>query len=164
MVVNVMNGEEIRAKTAPSVRTLGDVRQSGRPESRPDQSESPMPAALLPTQSLAMEQLLVVDDGIGITVVVDSGEVWITEEGSFIDQILGAGQDYTIDRPGRAIVAARTESCITLRSPGIGVPPKSVERCDPRRAGKVLLYARSLALSAIAGLIPQWARRRAVAV
>ena len=60
--------------------------------------------------SLAPGESLAVVDGLASTLRIDCGEVWLTEHCSFIDHILVAGQSYTLDRPGKAIVAAQTES------------------------------------------------------
>ena len=69
---------------------------------------------LLSAQSLASEEVFAIEDGVGTTIRIDSGEVRVTEDGSFIDHILCGGQEYTIDRPGRAIVAAQMESRFSL--------------------------------------------------
>jgi hypothetical protein len=161
-----MNYEEIRARS-PIDRccTMGGPRQIDRRfGNSPHVTESPAPVELLPAQYLAADELLAVSDGVATTVRIESGEVSITEEGSFIDHILCAGQQYTIDRSGRAIVAARTKSRVAIYSPRIGAPPRSVERGDSSCATSDLLYARSPFLNAIASLIPLWAYRPAVAL
>ena len=111
-----------------------------------------MPVTLFPTQTLAVEEWLAITDGVATTIQIYSGEVWMTEDGSFIDHILTAGHRYTFDRFGRAIVVARRESSIDLYSPRIGVPPRSVERCNPHC--NEILYARLPLLNAVAGPIP----------
>lgn len=159
-----MNCEEVKPRVVlDRFEAMGGMRLFGRPASSTHKvRESPTAVTLLPAQLLAAEELLAVSDGVATTIRIDIGEVWITEEGSFIDHILCAGQQYTIDRPGRAIVAAQTESRIALCSPKFGVPPKSVERCNPRLGTSEILYARSLLLNVAASLIPLWARRPAV--
>ena len=69
---------------------------------------------------LARGESLAVVDGEASTIRIDRGEVWLTEHGSFIDHILVAGQSYTFDRPGRAIVAAQAESRVTVLAPHEG--------------------------------------------
>ncbi len=159
-----MKCEEIKPPPVlDRLETMGGMRLFGRTASSAHKvRESPTSVMLLPAQLLKVGELLAISDGVATTLRIDLGEVWITEEGSFIDHILCAGQRYTIDRPGRAIVAARTVSRIALCSPIFGVPPKRVERCNPRLGTNEVLYARSLLLNAAASLIPLWARQPAV--
>jgi hypothetical protein len=114
------------------------------------------------TQTLAVEEWLVITDGVATTIRIYRGEVCITEDASFIDHVLTAGQHYTFDRSGRAIVVARSESRIGLDTPRIGVPPRSVERCKPRWPSNDMLYVRPPLLNAVVGLIPLWVRRQGV--
>ena len=107
---------------------------------------------LPPLLSLEFGELIVIADGPDTTIRIGIGQVRISEEGSFIDHILIAGQQYTIDRAGRAAVIAQTESQISLHLPRIALPPRSVERYRGL-AGVELLYARSSLLDAVAALI-----------
>ena len=86
---------------------------------------------------LATGETLSILDGVATRIRIDSGEVWITEEGSFIDHILRAGQRYTFDRPGLAIVAARAASRVTLYAPRMGARARRI--ATARR----VLYQRS---------------------
>ena len=72
---------------------------------------------------LAPGETLSVLDGEATTIRIDHGEVWITEDGSFIDHILSAGQLYTFDRPGLALVAAQAASRVTVYAPRLGARP-----------------------------------------
>lgn len=161
-----MNCEEIKPRAVlDRLETTGGLRAFGGPASNPHRVRaSPAAVTLLPAQMLAAEERLEISDGVATTLRIDTGEVLISEEGSFIDHILCAGQQYTIDRPGRAIVAARRRSRIALCSPKFGVPPESVERRNPGLGTREMLYARSLWLKVAASLIPLWARRLAVVV
>ena len=76
--------------------------------------------------TLARDESLAVVDGVASTIRIDRGEVWLTEHGSFIDHILVAGQSYTFDRPGKAIVAAQTDSRVTVLAPREGPPPARI--------------------------------------
>jgi len=105
---------------------------------------------LLPAQPLAPGESLAITDGFATVVRIETGEVCISEYGSFVDHLLCAGEGYAIDRPGRAIVAARTSARITIHAPIAGLPPRRVERCDEKRASIDLLYARSPMLNLIA--------------
>jgi Protein of unknown function (DUF2917) len=91
--------------------------------------------------SLARDELLAVTDGEATTIRIERGEVWVTEHGSFIDHILSAGQRYTFDRPGVALVAAQRDSRVSLYLPRVGPPPASVERKGVR---STRLYAPSV--------------------
>lgn len=87
---------------------------------------------------LASGESLTVVDGEASTIRVDLGEVWLTEHGSFVDHILVAGQSYTFDRPGTAVVAAQADSRVTVLAPHEGPPPARI--ATARRT----LYARPL--------------------
>ena len=65
---------------------------------------------------------LVVKDGELTTLRVLHGCVWVTEECSFIDHILVAGQRYTFDRPGVAIVTAHEDARVALAAPATACP------------------------------------------
>ena len=86
--------------------------------------------------SLARGESLTVVDGEASTLRIDRGEVWLTEHGSFIDHVLVAGQAYTFDRPGKAIVTAQADSHVTVLAPHEGPPPACI--ATPRRT----LYTR----------------------
>lgn len=61
--------------------------------------------------------LLRVDGGAGVLVRVWKGEIWLTQEGSTKDHVLGAGQSFRVD-PGRAALAqAFRRSVISLTPP-----------------------------------------------
>ncbi|MFO1303198.1 MAG: DUF2917 domain-containing protein [Burkholderiales bacterium] len=81
---------------------------------------------------------LVVTDGEATTLRIQRGCVWITEEGSFVDHILVAGQRYTLDRPGTAIVTAHEDAKVTLVAPRIGARPARVS------VAGLTLYARPM--------------------
>ena len=43
--------------------------------------------------------------------------MWITQDGDLRDVVLDAGQAFTLDRAGTAIVHALTEAAVALRRP-----------------------------------------------
>jgi hypothetical protein len=82
--------------------------------------------AVVIAASLACGESLSVDDGVAATIRIDRGEVWLTEHGSFVDHILVAGQSYTFDRPGRAIVTAQADTRVAVLAPDEGPPPARI--------------------------------------
>ena len=96
---------------------------------------------------------LSVTDGEATTIRIDRGCVWITEEGSVVDHILEAGQRYTFDRPGVALVAAHNDVRVTLLAPRVGPRPARIA------CGKATLYLRPLWQDVIAAMWPAFMRR-----
>jgi len=103
--------------------------------------------------SLARGESLTVLDGEASTIRIDRGEVWLTEHGSFIDHVLVAGQAYTFDRPGKAIVTAQADSRVTVFAPQDGPPPVRIA------TALRTLYARPLWWMLAALARPSWRRR-----
>ena len=97
---------------------------------------------------IARGEALTVTDGEAATIRIDRGTVWITEEGSYIDHILTAGQRYTFDRPGTAIVSAHTDARVTvLASRFAGWPARIATAHDT-------LYVRPLWRSIVGVFVP----------
>ena len=97
---------------------------------------------------IADGEALLVTDGEATTLHIDRGCVWVTEEGSFVDHVLVAGQRYTLDRPGIAIVTAHGDARVTLSARRLGARPSRVVA-----AGRTL-YARPIWLSIVTMLLP----------
>ena len=86
---------------------------------------------------LRPREVLVLDHAQGTVLVVERGCLWVTLERDPRDVILGQGMRFTIDRPGRTIVAAETPSTLRLIVPlGRG---KRIARALARSAA--LLFA-----------------------
>lgn len=66
---------------------------------------------------LGRGDLLRIEDACALLVQVWQGEVWITQEGDARDIVLGRGESFRIDRPGRVLVQAVTRSSVALASP-----------------------------------------------
>jgi hypothetical protein len=64
--------------------------------------------------NLQRGQFLRVVDGAGSTVTAQGGSVWITEENSARDVVLGAGQSMFLRRPGVALLEAFSDASISL--------------------------------------------------
>lgn len=68
------------------------------------------PAAL----RLGRGQTLKVHDGAGSTICAREGVVWITEENSGDDVLLGPGQCFRFGKPGLALVQAFNDASLSL--------------------------------------------------
>ncbi len=87
--------------------------------------------------TLRPREALLLDNAQGTVLVVEHGCLWLTLEHDSRDVILGRGMRFTIDRPGRTIVAAETPSTLRLIVPlGRG---KRIARALARSAA--LLFA-----------------------
>lgn len=58
------------------------------------------------TRRLAAAELMKVYPAVGDTVMCCAGAVWITQEGDARDTILRAGERFTFDRRGMALIGA----------------------------------------------------------
>ncbi len=63
---------------------------------------------------LKRRQVVKVRDGLGHSIVCDSGSVWVTQEGDPRDIVLGAGEAFTLDRRGTALVLAFEPGAISV--------------------------------------------------
>ncbi len=61
--------------------------------------------------------LLRIDGGAGVLVHVWKGEIWLTQEGSTKDHVLGAGQSFRVDRGGATLAQAFRRSVVSLTPP-----------------------------------------------
>ena len=93
-------------------------------------------------------ETLSVSDGEATTLRIDRGQVWVTEEGNFVDHVLCAGQRYTFDRPGVALVSAQLDSRVTLYAPAIGTAAARIT------VAREVLYERSVWQTIVALLLP----------
>lgn len=59
-------------------------------------------------------QLVKIRHGIKRTIRCCSGTVWITQEAELRDRVLKAGESFTLDRPGLALVSAFTDALIAV--------------------------------------------------
>ncbi len=63
---------------------------------------------------LKRKQVVKVRGGMGHSVVCDSGSVWVTQDGDPRDIVLRAGESFTIDRNGLALVQALEPGSISI--------------------------------------------------
>jgi hypothetical protein len=69
------------------------------------------------TSLLARDELLVLDGTHGATIVLDYGVVWMTLEHDSRDIVLGAGERFRIDRPGRTVLMAQMPTSLRVITP-----------------------------------------------
>lgn len=62
-----------------------------------------------------------IQDGKGTTIHVHQGLVWLTQHHDRKDRFLEAGDQFVLDRDGRAIAQAFSEATVTLLSPATGL-------------------------------------------
>jgi hypothetical protein len=102
---------------------------------------------LLAGAALARGELLRVDRGQGALLLVERGEVWVTQSGDPRDVVLSAGSWFRLDRDGTAIVQARRAASLTLTGPldaplpAIRTVPRAPSARAARRRGHGLLRA-----------------------
>jgi hypothetical protein len=66
--------------------------------------------------SLRAHDLFDIQDGEGLSVTCRNGVVWITQSNDARDVVIAAGESFTLDRPGLALVAAPNgPASITVR-------------------------------------------------
>ena len=63
---------------------------------------------------LKANQIVKVRDGLGHSIVCERGTVWLTQDGDPHDVILRAGEVYTLDRPGPALLQAFEPGAISI--------------------------------------------------
>jgi hypothetical protein len=67
--------------------------------------------------SMPRGSLLRIDGGAGVLVRVWEGEIWLTQEGSVEDHVLGTGQSFRVERNGATFAQAFRRSVISLTPP-----------------------------------------------
>ncbi len=67
-----------------------------------------------PVLALAPGQVLTLVDAEGLRIRAQLGTVWITEEGSLKDHIVGPGDTLVVGRPGRTVVQALNSAWVSI--------------------------------------------------
>ena len=67
-----------------------------------------------PVLSLEAGQVLSLDDAEGLRIGARTGTLWITQEGSRKDHIVGPGDTLIVAHPGRTVVQALQQSWLTI--------------------------------------------------
>lgn len=89
---------------------------------------------------MARGSLLRIEDGSGMLVHVRHGEIWVTEEASSKDHVLGAGQSFRLERDGAALAYAFRGSLIELSAPALEIPASRIALSQAGAAGPVVLH------------------------
>lgn len=63
---------------------------------------------------LERDKVAIVSGGIGHTVVCHSGCVWVTQDGDARDVVLAAGEAFTLDRDGPALLQAFEPGAVSI--------------------------------------------------
>lgn len=63
---------------------------------------------------LAAGGMLPIHDGVGLTLAVLDGQVWITQAGDIRDSFLAKGESLRVDRPGLVLVEALTDARVAM--------------------------------------------------
>ena len=67
-----------------------------------------------PELTLAAGQVLTLDDARGVRILSRTGTVWVTQEGSTKDHIVGPGDAIVVARNGRTVVQALKPAWISI--------------------------------------------------
>jgi Protein of unknown function (DUF2917) len=67
--------------------------------------------------SIARRGVLALSDRLGHRIECLSGCLWITQDHDPRDVVLGAGKDFTLDRPGLALVYALADARLVVLDP-----------------------------------------------
>lgn len=81
---------------------------------------------------LKPKQVVKVRNGKGHSVICHSGSVWVTQDGDSRDVILRAGESFTLDRNGPALVQAFEQGAISIARSALQ-PRNGVRSWLPRR-------------------------------
>jgi Protein of unknown function (DUF2917) len=87
-----------------------------------------------PATRLAHRRMLRLRDHDGDRVECLDGSVWITQDGDPRDVVLDAGEGFTLDRPGTAIVYALADARVVVQRPTAA----SVQRSDSESVRRAL--------------------------
>ena len=81
---------------------------------------------IAPQLALDRGQVLTLDDAAGTRIQARIGTVWVTEEGSVKDHILGPGEAITVAHDGRTVVQAMRPAWIAIGEGGAAANDASI--------------------------------------
>lgn len=73
-------------------------------------------------RELAQRELLALDRARGLLLTCQSGELWITRDGSAEDLILAAGQSWRVEGDGELVVSALRPALLVIAHPPAAAP------------------------------------------
>jgi hypothetical protein len=83
--------------------------------------------------SLQRGESLRLHGGVGATVIVFGGQIWLTQDGDLRDIFLGAGESFTLDIAAPAVLYATEPAQLMLAGPGsAGAPQGALKRAAER--------------------------------
>ena len=93
----------------------------GTPKIRPNRLGNSTLSRIQPVgQKIARNEIVEVQQPLGITIECLAGSIWVTLDGDSRDVVLGTGQIFIVDRPQRTLIQALEAAHIRLIEP-IGV-------------------------------------------
>ena len=121
-----MSSPMLTALRAPSLGapSLRSAAPAARTSATPD----------LATHVFPRGATLVIGDGDGLRLHVLAGEVWITEERSLVDLVIGAGESCPLTRPGCAVIEVRGPARLLLE-PDVAGATARIVRVKMTRTG-----------------------------
>ncbi|MBK6803508.1 MAG: DUF2917 domain-containing protein [Betaproteobacteria bacterium] len=78
--------------------------------------------------TLAPGDSINLDDARGTIVRVGRGRLWITQYGDPVDHVLAAGDTWAVERDGRTVVQAQSDTLVDLTGPGASRPLLAIAR------------------------------------
>ena len=78
--------------------------------------------------TLAPGASITLADARGTTVRVGRGQLWITQHGDPVDHVLAAGDTWAVERNGRTVVQAQSDTLVDLTGPGASRPLLAIAR------------------------------------
>ena len=70
-----------------------------------------------PVLALEAGEVVTLDDAAGTRIRSRAGTVWVTEEGSRLDRIVGPGEAMVVGRDGRTVVQALRRAQVSIDAP-----------------------------------------------
>ena len=101
---------------------------------------------------LALHESIILSDIEGVTLRVNRGTVWITQENDTRDIVLGAGDTWRVERPGRTIIAAQSRAVLWAVGRGM---ERAARRASQPAGAAALVRRLASALAASGSLVPR---------
>lgn len=93
---------------------------------------------------LPAERHLTLDNARGTPLRVTRGTVWITQERSYADVILQAGDRWVVERTGRTVIQAQSDANVCIAAPTGAWRPMMLRQWTHWRAGAAALRRKAM--------------------